>query len=333
MSVITTLRGRSFAAADGQSILDAAAQAGVSLPYSCRTGRCSTCKCKVLGGTSVALHDEVGLSAEEKAEGWILSCVRSAQDDLTLDVEDLGDVVLPAAKLLPCRLHTLERLAHDVVEVVLRLPPTADFNILPGQYIDVIGPGGTRRSYSLAAADVASRQLVMHIRAVENGVMSRYWFGEAKVNDLLRLHGPLGTFFLRPAAGKDLVFLATGTGIAPIKAMLETLAAMPQEAQPRSVSVYWGGRTAADLYLDTVGTADSHRYVPVLSRADSGWQGARGHVQAVLLAEGRDLGDTMVYACGSPAMIHDARVQLVQAGLAETNFFSDAFVSSSNSDS
>jgi len=330
MPVITTLRGRSFTAAAGQSILDAAASGGVSLPYSCRTGRCSTCKCKVLGGTTVALQDELGLSAEEKAEGWILGCVRSAEDDLTLDVEDLGGITLPAAKTVPCRVHALERLAPDVMEVVLRLPPTAAFSALPGQYVDVIGPGGTRRSYSLAAADVAGQPLVLHIRQVEDGVMSQYWFGQAKVNDLLRLHGPLGTFFLRPPAGQDLVFLATGTGIAPIKAMLEELATLPDDQQPRSVSIYWGGRTRADLYLDTVGTA-AHRFVPVLSRAGSEWSGARGHVQDVLLAEERDLANAVVYACGSAAMIHDARTQLLRAGLAEASFFSDAFVSSSNS--
>jgi CDP-4-dehydro-6-deoxyglucose reductase len=325
------MRGRSFTAAAGQSILDAAANGAVSLPYSCRTGRCSTCKCKVLSGTSVALQDELGLSAEEKAEGWILSCVRSAESDLSLDVEDLGNVTLPQAKTLPCRVHALERLAPDVMQVVLRLPPTADFTALPGQYIDVIAPGGTRRSYSLAAADVSGKMLVLYIRSVENGAMSEYWFNQAKVNDLLRLHGPLGTFFLRAPAGQDLVLLATGTGIAPIKAMLEELAAMPEAVQPRSVSVYWGGRSAVDLYLDSVGVAGKHRYVPVLSRAGAEWTGARGHVQDVLLGEAPDLANAVVYACGSPAMIRDARAQLLRAGLAEANFFSDAFVSSSNS--
>jgi CDP-4-dehydro-6-deoxyglucose reductase len=330
MPVITTLSGRSFTSAAGQSILDAAAGSGVSLPYSCRTGRCSTCKCKVLSGTSVALQDELGLSAEEKAAGWILGCVRSAEDDLTLDVEDLGSVALPPAKTVPCRVHALKLLAPDVIEVVLRLPPTAGFSALPGQYVDVIGPGGTRRSYSLAAADVSGNLLVLHIRQVEDGVMSQYWFGQAKTNDLLRLHGPLGTFFLRPSSGLDLVFLGTGTGIAPIKAMLEELAATPAESAPRSISVYWGARMSADLYLDTLGTA-AHRFVPVLSRAGSEWTGARGHVQNVLLAEARDLAETVVYACGSPAMIHDAKAQLLRAGLSEANFFSDAFVSSSSS--
>lgn len=244
----------------------------------------------------------------------------------------MGNLELPPAKTLPCRVHTLNRLAPDVMQVVLRLPPTVDFAAVPGQYIDVIGPGGMRRSYSLAAADVSTRLLVLHIRAVDNGAMSAYWFSQAKVNDLLRLHGPLGTFCLRPSAGRDLVFLATGTGIAPIKAMLETLATLPAESQARSISVYWGGRSVADLYLDTVGTAATLHYVPVLSRADVDWNGSRGYVQDVLLAEGRALDNAVVYACGSPAMIHDAQAQLVLAGLAEANFFSDAFVSSSHSD-
>ena len=152
------------------------------------------------------------------------------------------------------------------------------------------------------------KQLELHIRRVDGGAMSDYWFGAAKVNDLLRLHGPLGTFFLRDVAGADLVFLATGTGIAPVKAMLEGLNS--QAAAPRSVTVYWGGRLPTDLYWDTRGAGTAHRFVPVLSRAGATWDGARGHVQDLLLAEGRDWDRAIVYACGSDAMIHDARRQL-----------------------
>ena len=289
MKTITLSSGKTFRLESGASILGAAECHAIALPYSCKTGRCSTCKCKVITGDTEALQDEVGLTAKEKADGWILSCVRTAVTDLSLDVEDLGGVVLPEAKTLPCRINSIDKLAPDVVQVVLRLPPTAEFSFMPGQYIDVIGPGGVRRSYSLANASCADKQLELHIRAVDGGAMSQYWFEQAKANDLLRLNGPLGTFFLRDVAGLDLVFLATGTGIAPVKAMLESMHDLAAEKQPRSVTVLWGGRTPQDVYFDVAGIAGAFNFVPVLSRADAQWTGARGHVQHALLSVLPDL--------------------------------------------
>lgn len=327
MHAITTSSGRSFEALPAELLLDAALRQGVVLDYSCRTGRCSSCKARVRSGETAALHDEFGLSAEDKAHGFILTCVRQARGPVELEIEDLGDIVLPEAKTLPCRIQSIERLSHDVVHVVLRLPPTSTLDFFPGQYIDVIGADGLRRSYSIANASRADKQIELHIREVPDGAMSRYWFQQAKVDDLLRLRGPLGTFFLRGQAGKDLVLLATGTGIAPVKAILEGLSAMPADAQPRSMTVYWGGRHREDLYWQPP-EMEGLRFVPVLSRADGDWTGARGHVQDVMLRYRASLADTLVYACGSDAMIHGAQAKLHAAGLPEQHFHSDAFVCS-----
>lgn len=326
MPLIHLPNGKAFEANDGESLLDAGLRAGVTLPYSCRTGRCSTCRCRVTAGTTVALHAETGLDAAELAEGWVLACVRSANSDAALDVEDLG--VLPPVRTVPCRIQAIDRLAPDVVRVVLRMPPTTDFDYRPGQYLDMIGAGGVRRSYSIANAVASDRRIELHVRQVEGGVMSAYWFEHAKQNDLLRLHGPLGTFFLRDIAGLDLVFLATGTGIAPVKAMLESLSALPADEAPRTTTVYWGGRHESDIYWSPEIAGDKLRFVRVLSRADASWQGARGHVQDVFAATAPDLSRTAVYACGSDAMIHAARARLVAAGLPERRFSSDAFVCS-----
>lgn len=329
MPLITLPSGKQFAAQDGESLLDAALRAEVALEYSCRTGRCSSCKSQVRSGSTTALHPETGLSEAERADGWILSCVRSATSDVLLDVQDLGGVKLYPARTWPCRIQALQRLAPDVLQVMLRLPPTADFGFQPGQYVDLIGPDGVRRSYSVANAPAANKLLELHIREVPGGALSRYWFGAAKANDLLRLHGPLGTFFLRGTAGMHLAFLATGTGIAPVKAMLEGLAALAPAEQPASVTVYWGGRTEQDLYWQPEGAAATAcRFVPVLSRASDGWTGTRGHVQQALLADAPDLQRTLVYACGSDAMIHGAQAALLAAGLPAERFHSDAFVCS-----
>jgi CDP-4-dehydro-6-deoxyglucose reductase len=328
MAVITISSGRQFAAEESESLLDAALRADVALEHSCRTGRCSSCKAQVRSGSTVARHEETGLNAAERDAGWVLTCVRSATSDVRLDVQDLGNVRLIPARTWPCRIQVLERLAPDVVKVVLRLPPTSDFSFHPGQYLDLIGPGGVRRSYSVANAPRADKLVELHIREVNGGAMSAYWFGSAKANDLLRLHGPLGTFFLRETAGLHLAFLATGTGIAPVKAMLEGLTTLPQDARPASVSVYWGGRTAADLYWNPKHVDFEHSFVPVLSRAGADWDGVRGHVQQALLADVPDLARTVIYACGSDSMIHGARTALLAAGLPEHHFHSDAFVCS-----
>ncbi|MGQ0708793.1 MAG: 2Fe-2S iron-sulfur cluster-binding protein [Rhodoferax sp.] len=330
MALVTLSSGKSFESGAGTSILDAAVHAQILLPYSCKTGRCSTCKCKVLEGTTQALQPESGLTEQERSEGWVLSCVRMAQTDVLLEVDDLGGVELPTAKTWPCRISEISRLAPDVIRVLLRLPPAVDFRFLPGQYIDIIGPNGVRRSYSLARADYANKVLELQIRAVPGGAMSDYWFHQAKPNDLLRLHGPLGTFFLRDTAGIDLVFLATGTGIAPVKAMLESMVHLNPDQLPTSVTVLWGGRQTQDLYLNVDEIPGDFSYIPVLSRPTATWLGATGHIQNVLLNTQPGLTNAAVYACGSDAMIHSAQASLAAAGLPAKRFYSDAFVGSGN---
>lgn len=328
MSTIILNSSQQYDSDRGETLLDAATRAGITVAYSCRTGRCSTCKCKVVRGDSVALHEELGLTDADKDNRWILSCVRTATTDMVLEVDDLGGLVLLPIMTLPSRIETLEKLAPDVIKVLLRLPPTSDFWFHPGQYINVIGHGGLRRSYSLANASASDKRLELHIRAVPGGAMSEYWFCHAMVNDLLRLNGPLGTFFLRNVAGLDLVFLATGTGISPVKAMLEGINELPVASRPRSIAVYWGGRTPSDLYYDLSSVGAEHRYVPVLSRAGANWTGARGYVQHSMLADRPNVMETVVYACGSDAMIHSARDLLLNFGLPERRFLSDAFVCS-----
>jgi len=328
MPVITTTTNFRFDANTGINLLDAASAASLQLPYSCKTGRCGSCRCKVLTGHTHALLPELGLTEQEKAEGWILSCARAADTDLCIEVLDLGDLTFPPPRTLPCKINSLQRLAPDVVGIQLRLPPNSVFEFLPGQYIDIIGKNGLCRSYSIANPRLPNNTLELHVRAMQDGEMTRYWFEDAKPEDVLRLHGPLGTFILRACSGMQLFFLATGTGIAPIKAMLVALTKLPSEQQPESVTVLWGGRRQEDIYFDAQALIPTARFTPVLSRADDAWQGARGHVQDVLLAMQPDLSNAAIYACGSDAMIHAAKAALLLAGLPADQFYSDAFVCS-----
>lgn len=330
MVSVELTNGKQFEAKAGESLLDAAARAGIHLNYSCKTGRCSSCKCRLISGVTEPLQEAMGLNAQEKSEGWILSCVSTAATDIVLETEDLGDFNVPEAKTLPCRISQIDFLAPDVARVLLRFPPKAEFQFLAGQYVDVIGPGGIRRSYSLANADFQERLLELHIRKIDGGAMSNYWFNQAQPNDLLRIHGPLGTFFLRETQGIDLVFLATGTGIAPVKSMLGAINSMPPENRPRSIQIFWGGRTPADFYITPESVPGTQHWTLALSREHPDWQGTRGYVQDAALNSQIRLKQATVYACGSDAMIQSAKQSLTKAGLSSKSFYSDAFVSSNN---
>ena len=332
MTLIKLANERTFEASSGALLLDAALASGVILPYSCRTGRCGTCTTKVLSGRTRAILTESALSATELAEGWILTCARVAESDVVLETEDISGFELTPSRTVPCRILSLELLAPKVLRVMLRLPPTTKFKFIAGQYIDVIGPKGVRRSYSIAGAgaSVDGSVLELHIATVEGGVMSQYWFTEAKANDLLRLNGPLGTFFMRSASGLDLIFLATGTGIAPIKSMLESLGNLAKDQLPKSVTVLWGGRGAVDHYLDVTNIYADSVYISVHSQPTASWKGAKGYVQDTLLSLVPNFNNCAVYACGSEAMIRSAKKQILAAGLPPQRFYSDAFVSSEN---
>lgn len=324
---VTLANGNVFNAEAKQTILEAAVQQGIALEYSCRTGRCGVCKTKVLYGETETIKPEESLDEQEKSVGFILTCCRAASTDIQLDIEDLGELGGIQVKTLPCRIDKLQLLSSDVIEVTLRTPPSGRLEYLPGQYVDMIGKDGLRRSYSLSNAPREDGKITLQIRKVHGGQMSHYWFSEAQLNDLLRMEGPLGTFCLRKIRASHLILLATGTGIAPIKAILEQLSTEPTLHAYREVYLYWGGRVEQDLYWQPNFPDLPLNYTPVLSRSNQ-WQGRKGHVQDVAIADGLDFKNAVVYACGSEAMIHSAQEQLIAAGVSKKHFYADAFVSS-----
>ena len=328
MASVKLHNGKAFSSEAGTSMLDSAKAEGITLEYSCRTGRCGVCKTKVLSGETEAFKDEASLTPDERAAGLILTCCRHALTDAEIDAEDLGALGNIVVKTLPCRIDTISKLADNVVEVILRLPPNSQFTYLPGQYLDIIGEAGLRRSYSIANAQRADGKLELQIREVEQGMMSQYWFTRAKNNDLLRLEGPLGTFSLREKEARNIVFLATGTGIAPVKAMLEQMLGNPSMTAGKKIFIYWGGRTPSDIYWNPQLQGLDATFIPVLSRADAQWTGRTGYIQSALIQDAIDLTQSVVYACGSEDMIHSARDALTTSGLLAKHFYSDAFVSS-----
>lgn len=328
MTNIKIQSGKSFEQLDAESILSSANKSGINFEYSCKTGRCSTCKCKLISGKTDTYRDELGLSQEEKDAGYILSCVRYATEDIEIEINDLGNIKMPKPVTVPCKINKIVKATSDIVILTLRIPPNSDFDYIPGQYIDMIGPSGIKRSYSIANHN-NNQVLELHIKEIKNGIFSDYWFNKANPDDLLRLNGPHGTFFLRDS-DKGIIFLATGTGIAPVKAMLENIQSI-DSYNDKSIILLWGVREEKDFYIDSINISHKNfKFIPVLSQPSDEWKGEVGYVQDILLNENLDLSEYMVYACGSEKMISDSQKLFLEMGLDENCFLSDAFVDSSD---
>ena len=315
---------KTYTCEENTSLLQAALDSGITLEYSCLNARCSSCRVKILEGEVENLQDEQVLSAEEKAAGYVLSCNVVPRSEVVLDVEDLA-VTLPKPQVTPCKINNITALTPHIIEVVLRLPPKVNFQFLAGQYIDIIR-NGQKRSYSINHSQCEGNELKLFIHNYEGGLFSQYWFNEAKTNDLLRIEGPLGTFFYRnnPTC-EEIVLLATGTGIAPIKAILNQWQQQPEQVKGKKIWLLWGGRKKEDLFWQPETTLTNFTYIPVLTREDQ-WQGAKGYVQEIALQQPIHWQKAQVYVCGSELMIQSAQKLLTQQGLKEENFFSDAFV-------
>jgi CDP-4-dehydro-6-deoxyglucose reductase, E3 len=327
MYQISLKNNKSFSCDSDTTIFEAAKKAGLALDHSCLSARCSSCIVKVISGSTIDKEEELILTENDKNQNFVLSCNAKPLSDLKLDIEDLGEIKLFDKKIIPSKISVIEKLTHNVIKVVLRLPPNSNFNFNSGQYVNII-KGNITRSYSIASSFDHRNQLEFFIKNYENGLMSDYFFKDAKINDLLRLEGPIGTFFLRDSNFKNIIFLATGTGIAPIKAILEDLEKSHQQYQNKNLWVFIGVRYKNDLFWEPKSENLNINYIPVLSRQHNDWNGSKGYVQDIALKQQIDLENTQVYACGSNDMINSAKELFFKNNLKENNFFSDAFVQS-----
>ena len=322
-----------FTAADGETILDSALREGFNIAYGCRDGACGSCKGKLLEGrVDYGAYQSSALLDTEKTSGYALFCQAKPLSDITIECREISALKEIQVRTLPCRVQKLQRLAPDVMMLQLKLPASERLQFLAGQYVDLLTKGGLRRSLSLANAPHDDAVLQFHLRNY-GGPLSKLVFETLKEKDILRLEGPLGTFFLREDSNKPIVLLASGTGFAPIKAIIEHAI---HKGLTRKMTLYWGCRVRADLYLN--GLAESwardHRinYIPVLSDATPAdhWQGRTGFVHRAVMEDFPDLSGHQVYACGAPVVIDSAKQDFsAQCGLPEEEFFCDAFTPSS----
>jgi CDP-4-dehydro-6-deoxyglucose reductase, E3 len=324
--------GHQFTVEADETILEAALREGFSLPYGCRNGACGACKGRVLAGQlDYGVYQPNVLKDEEKAQGRALFCRAKPLSDLTIEAKEIGAAKDIVVKTLPCRVEKLEKRADDVMRVLIKLPANERLQFLAGQYVDFLLKDGKSRSYSLANPPHDDALLELHIRHVPGGLFSGQVFSTLKERDILRLKGPLGSFFIREDSDKPMIFVAGGTGFAPVKGMLEHAFAAHLD---RELVLYWGVRSLKDLYMaelpqQWLAEHPNFSFIPVLSNPQPGdhWQGRTGFVHQAVLADFADLSGYQVYACGAPAMVDSARDAFTQTrGLPEDAFFADSFV-------
>ncbi|MFZ6848332.1 CDP-6-deoxy-delta-3,4-glucoseen reductase [Undibacterium sp. RuRC25W] len=331
--VTVTPSGRQFSCEADETVLSAALRAGVGLPYGCKNGACGSCKGKITDGTVVhGNHQQRALSDTEEAQGMSLFCCAKPQSNLTIEAREIvasGDYPI---KKMPTRIAKLEKLSDDVMLVALQLPANERLQYRAGQYIEFMLKDGKRRSYSMANAPHLDEHITLHIRHMPGGLFTDQVFSTLKERDILRFEGPHGSFFLREDSDKPIVLLASGTGFAPIKALVEHLI---HTKSTRPVSLYWGGRRPVDLYMDGLcqewtAQLPGFKYVPVVSNAtpEDNWSGRTGFVHQAVITDFPDLSGHQVYACGAPIVVESAQRDFVaQCQLPAEEFFADSFTS------
>ena len=326
---------RSFTVAADEPILTAGIRQGVAMPYGCKDGACGSCKCKMLEGQVIHnKHQSKALSPEEEAKGYILTCCAKPQSDIVLESRQVTSADAFPIKRMPSRVISLEKKSHDVMVIKLQLPASDTLQYKAGQYIEFILRDGARRSYSMATAPhIASdsKTLELHIRHMPGGKFTDHVFGEMKEKEIQRIEGPFGSFYLREDSEKPMILLASGTGFAPIKAIIQH---MQHQGTTRPVVLYWGGRRPADLYMHDwvlvhVAAMPNLRYVPVVSDAlpEDAWTGRTGFVHQAVMADYPDLSAHQVYACGAPIVVDSAQADFVKlCKLPEDEFYADSFI-------
>ncbi|MDX8380096.1 MAG: CDP-6-deoxy-delta-3,4-glucoseen reductase [Gallionella sp.] len=331
MTFQTTIQpsGHQFSIEADETLLEAALKHGYTLPYSCRDGVCGACKGKILQGqVDYGKHPSSTLTEAEKNNGMALFCCAKPLSDMLIECKEMSAIKDIQVKTLPCRVHSMEKPADDVMVLKLKLPANERLPFLAGQYIDILLKDQKPRSFSLANAPHHDEFLELHIRNIAGGAFTQHVFNEMKERDIMRFKGPLGTFFLREETAQPIIFVASGTGFAPIKAIIEHAFHI---GITRPMHFYWGARKLSDLYMLEMAenwVSLGIKFTPVLSDAlpEDAWTGRTGFVHQAVLDDYNDLSGQEVYVCGAPVVVEAAHTDFTRLrGLPNEAFFSDAF--------
>jgi CDP-4-dehydro-6-deoxyglucose reductase len=329
MQVTIQPLGRTFAVAAGETVLGGALRAHLNLPHSCKRGSCGSCRARLISGTfEYPGGTPAALTSGVVEAGQVLLCQAVPRGDLVVEARDVRRNTEVTTQCLPCRVAAMERLAPDVMRLLLRLPAVTGLHFAAGQYLDVVLADGRRRSFSIATPPHDAKRLELHVRRAAGGEFTAFVFDAMTLGTLLSIEGPLGQFAYREAAGPA-ILVAGGTGFAPIKAILRHVL---ERGSTRPLTLYWGARHALDLYEAQwvrmmAARYPTLRFVPVLSEAAPSAAGGMrtGLVHQAVVADHPDLSAAEVYAAGPPAMIDALRAALPGLGLSPDRLYFDSF--------
>ncbi|HEU0196235.1 MAG TPA: 2Fe-2S iron-sulfur cluster-binding protein [Nevskiaceae bacterium] len=315
-----------FAVSPGDTVLAAALRAGIDLPYECTEGCCGSCRVRIDSGSIHYDAPPVALTKEEQAAGYMLTCQAHPDRDIVISRLSGGED-LPAAVHLKASVGAIDALTDNIYKLVLRLPQDALCDYRAGQHLNIESDGSESHSFSMASAYPFGNEIELHIRRIPGGQFTDKYLSTAACGSELEIDIPRGEFYYHERDWRPILCVATGTGIAPIHAILESL--LDNEECP-PVTLYWGMRTESDLYLRTEleswgGRLFEYSFRPVLSAADSKWNGRRGHVQDAILGDFEDLSEYALYVCGAPEMVADVKHLASQRGADLKYIYSDSF--------
>jgi len=318
--------GHSFRAEPGETLLNAALRQDVRLPYGCRNGDCGSCRVRIIEGEVDYPQGRPDLLSREPADSC-LTCCAEARSDLRIAAHEIQSLSELQPRMMPCRVQRIEQLTADVIRVWLKLPDNQRLQFLAGQYLDFVLQDGSRRAFSIANAPHDDEFIELHIRLVQGGSFTDWVFHQMREKAILRIEAPLGSFVFDHDSDRPVLFVAGGTGFAPIKGQIEEAL---HHGCSRPMTLYWGARDQADLYLGRLPRewTERHpnlRFVPVLSEPAADWQGRSGWVHTAVIADHPDLSGFDLYMAGPPAMIQAGREAFLAAGSRADRMFSDSF--------
>ncbi len=316
----------------GQPLLKALNQEGVFIPSACGgRGSCGMCKVRVVSGGGEYLPTELPwISAEEKEKQVRLSCQFKVKQDVAIVIPE----ELFLVKEFKTVVESIRDLTHDIKEVKLRLKDPTEITPKAGQYIQFEVPEyeltdeRVYRAYSIASPPNDTGHVELEIRLVPNGICTTYVHKHLKEGDEITINGPYGEFYLRDT-DKNIIFIAGGSGMAPIKSMLHD---MEKKGITRKASYFFGARSKRDLFLlDEMHALEekmpNFTFIPALSepQPEDNWEGEVGLITDVVRRMVEEGANSEAYLCGSPGMIDACTKVLDELGVLPENIFYDKF--------
>jgi ferredoxin-NAD(P)+ reductase (naphthalene dioxygenase ferredoxin-specific) len=316
-----------IAVESGATILEAAVDAGVPYPYGCQSGNCGACKSHLIAGeVEMSPYSDFALTDEEKAQGQILACRAVPWSDCEVAWLEAEDIVVHPRRIMSCTVAAVDQMTHDIKRVRLTIDKGGPFSFSAGQFASVTFTGQKARDYSMANTP-DDKTLEFHVRRMPGGATSAYVFDHVKVGDQVRVEGPAGASYLRESHRGPIIAVAGGSGLAPIKSIIETAL---KKGMKQGIHLYFGVRDERDLYLEDLfkALAEKHpnfKFQAVLSQPEGATQRRTGFVHEAVASDYDDLDGCKAYLCGPPVMVEAASKMLKGRGMNQFDIHADAF--------